>query len=172
TRTGAYCARRLPVGRHIGAGDSQVTRIGLCCACWQSVPRAISAAGGIGLAPMRSERKQKIREARVLLSYVSGKRTPPIGAVIRLIRAFDRQGAQLLGLPRAIVNCPWLLRGFEPLRGRGKHRLAVQLHLAVMVAESMSGQKNRRAKISFVFGIAFLEIIALPFRIFLGRRYE
>jgi hypothetical protein len=138
---------------------------------------AVGASGYIGrrwngLAPMRSERKQKICEARVLLSYVSGERTPPIGAVIRLIRAFDRQGAQLLGLPRAIVNCPWLLRGFEPLRGCGKHRLAVQLHLAVMVAESMSEQKNRRAKISSVFGTAFLEIIALPFRVFLGRRYE
>ena len=121
---------------------------------------------------MRSERKQKICEAMTLLSYVSGERTPPIGAVIRLIRAFDRQSVQLLGLPRAIINCPGLLRAFEPLRGRGNHRLAIQLHFAAMVAESMSEQNNRRAKISSVFGNAFLEIIALPFRVFLGRRYE
>ena len=138
---------------------------------------AVGALGYIGrqgheLAAMRSKRRQKIREAKVLLSYVSGKRTPPIGAVIRLIRAFDRQGAQLLGLPRAIVNCPALLRAFEPLHGRGKHRLAIRLHLAAMVAESMSEQKNRRAKISSVFGHVFLEIIALPLRVFLGRCYE
>ena len=123
------------------------------------------------LAALRSVRMQIIAEARAMLSYVSGENRPPKAAIARLVRAFDRQGGQPLGIPRPVVNCPSLLRVFEPLRARTGHRLAERLHLAVMVAESMREQGRRRPNIPSLLGLAFLEAIALPFRLLLGRHY-
>lgn len=136
------------------------------------------AALGIKIVPPASRlavvhrvRTQMVAEARAMLSYVSAERLPPKAATARLVRALDRQGAQPLGLARSVLNCPWLLRLFEPLRAPKGHRLAVRLHLAVMVAESMREQAKRRPDILSLGGLAFLEIIALPFRLLLGRYY-
>jgi hypothetical protein len=60
---------------------------------------------------------------------------------------------------------------FEPLRAPPGHRLAVRMHLAVMVAESMREQERRRPNIPALVGLVVLEIMALPFRLLLGRRY-
>jgi nucleoside-diphosphate-sugar epimerase len=124
------------------------------------------------LVARRTARMRLIAEARAMLSYVSGEHTPPKAAIARLVRAFDRQDAQPLGIPFPILNFPWLLRVFEPLRAPTGHRLAVRLHLAVMVAESMREQEKRRPSITSLFGLAVLEITALPFRLLLGRYYE
>jgi nucleoside-diphosphate-sugar epimerase len=123
------------------------------------------------LAVVHTVRMQMIAEARAMLSYVSGENRPPKAATARLVRAFDRQGAEPLGIPRSVVNCPWLLRVFEPLRARTGHRLAERLHLAVMVAESMREQRGRRRNLLSLLGLAFLEVTALPFRLLLGRHY-
>jgi nucleoside-diphosphate-sugar epimerase len=120
---------------------------------------------------LRALRMQTIAEAKAMLSYVSGVSLPPKAATVRLVRALDRQGAQPLGIPRSVLNCPWLLRVFEPLRAPPGHRLAVRMHLAVMVAESMREQEHRRPNIPALVGLVVLEIIALPFRLLLGRRY-
>jgi nucleoside-diphosphate-sugar epimerase len=136
------------------------------------------AALGIDIMPptgrfaaLRTVRMQMIAEARAMLSYVSGEHTPPKAATARLVRSFDRQGALPLGIPRPVVICPWLLRVFEPLGARTEHRLAERLHLAVMVAESMREQGRRRPNIFSILSLAFLEVIALPFRLLLGRHY-
>ncbi len=123
------------------------------------------------LSVQHAVRKQMIAEARAMLSYVSGEHFPPKAATARLVRALDRQGAQLLGIPRPVLNCPWLLRLFEPLRAPTGHRLAIRLHLAVMVAESMCEQEKHRPNIPWLVGLVFLEIVALPFRLLLGRYY-
>jgi hypothetical protein len=123
------------------------------------------------LAALRTVRQQMIAEARAMISYVSGEHMPPKGATARLVRALDRQGAQPLRLPRLVMNCPWLLRVFEPLRAHAEHRLAQRLHLAVMVTESMREQGKGRPNIPSILGLVFLEIIALPFRLLLGRHF-
>ena len=135
------------------------------------------AALGIEIVPpakqfAASMRRQMIAEARAMLSYVSGERMPPTPAIARLVRAFDRQDAQPLGLPRPVIKCPGLLRIFEPLRDGGAgHRLGGRLHMAVMVAESMRWPRKCRPNVSSILGLALLEVIALPLRLLLQRYY-
>jgi hypothetical protein len=69
------------------------------------------------------------------------------------------------------MSCSGLLGVFEPLPARAEHRLAVRLHLAVMVAESMREQGDRRPSIPSILVLAFLEVTALPFRLLLGRYF-
>lgn len=123
------------------------------------------------LATSRAARRQMIAEARSMLSYVSGQRIPPRAAIARLVRAFDRSVAQPLWMPRFILNRPWLLRAFEPLRANADHGLAQRLHLSVMVAESIGDGEKPQGAISSLLGLGALEIAMLPFRATLGRIY-
>jgi nucleoside-diphosphate-sugar epimerase len=123
------------------------------------------------LATLRTARRQMIAEARSMLSYVSGRRIPPRAAVARLVRAFNRRLAQPLWMPRFVLNRPWLLRAFEPLRISADHGLALRLHLSVMVAESMDSGGKPRGGMSSLLGLGALEIAMLPSRAMLGQIY-
>jgi nucleoside-diphosphate-sugar epimerase len=123
------------------------------------------------LATLRAARRQMIAEARSMLSYVSGRRIPPRAAIARLVRAFNRNVAQPLWMPRFVLNRPWLLHAFEPLRVNAHHGLALRLHLSVIVAESMGNGEKPRGAISALVGLGVLEIAMLPFRAMLGRIY-
>jgi nucleoside-diphosphate-sugar epimerase len=122
------------------------------------------------LATLRTPRRQMIAEARGMLAYVSGRR-PPRAASARLVRAFARQIAQPLWIPRFILKRPSLLRAFEPLRAGANHSLAMRLHLAVMVAESIGRGENPRVTVPRLLGLGVLEIAMLPLRALLGRIY-
>jgi NADH dehydrogenase len=124
------------------------------------------------LRTLRVERHRLVREAAVMLTYVSGERYPRRSAVSRLVRAWDRQCARSLGLPRPVMHCPSLLRFFEPLFPRREHRLASRLHLAVMVAESLRPQTVERPKLIRLLAEALLEVIAMPVRLILGHRFS
>jgi NADH dehydrogenase len=127
-------------------------------------------AGRLGLALF--ERRRLIAEAVAMLRYVSGRRTSPAPAVGRLVRGIARNGGRALGLPRAVLRFPTLLRAFEPWRPRTGHRLAERLHLAAMVSESMApGQRPHRPGLRSVIGQLLMDILALPCRAVLGGRF-
>ena len=125
------------------------------------------------LATLRSERRRIIAESRAILYYIAGRQVPTKAAIARLIRGIDRLGGQSLGLPRLVVSCPALLRGLDPVRPHYENQLAQRLHLAAMVAESMHApDRCSRPSIFSLIGHSLLELIALPFRLVLGRLYS
>jgi nucleoside-diphosphate-sugar epimerase len=122
------------------------------------------------LMQCRPTRRRLIAESAALLRYVTGAPVRSPGAIIRLARAMRRDPAFLRALPSAAVRWPALLRFFEPLRPATRHRLSRRLHLAAMVAESLPAQPKRRAPWWIaVGGQLALEILAVPFRLLLGR---
>jgi nucleoside-diphosphate-sugar epimerase len=123
------------------------------------------------LAASSAVRRQTIAEARGMLAYVSGRRPLPKAAIARLVRAFDRDGMRPLWISRFVLNCPWLLRLFEPLGVRMDHRLAMRLHLAVMIAESIHSDGRHRTSLLSLLGLSVLEIATLPLRLLFGRIY-
>ena len=125
-----------------------------------------------GLASIRPVRRRKVAEAIAMLSYVAGHRITSAAAIARLIRGIGRGNAQPLGLPGFALACPPMLRAFEPLHARHHHRFAQRLHLAAMVVESMhEHEETRRPNIVALVAQAALEVVALPFRLVLGRRF-
>ncbi len=122
-------------------------------------------------ARLRTPRRQLIAEARAMLAYVSGQPTVPRTSTARLVRALDRQGAQPLWILRFLLSLPWLLRVFEPFRVRMDHSLAMRLHLAVMVDESVCRDNRSRSNAVSLVGLAVLEVALIPLRLVLGRVY-
>lgn len=120
----------------------------------------------LALAP--AARRRLIADAATMLVYVAGRRARSIGALSRLARALARDPASRVALPGPTHCWPGLLRLFEPIRPSMAHGLSRRLHLAAVVAETMPAPWPQPS-LAAIVGQIILEVIALPFRLVLGR---
>jgi nucleoside-diphosphate-sugar epimerase len=122
------------------------------------------------LADATPARRRRVAEAAAMLRYVSGGAICSVGPTIRLARAFARGPGNRSALPTLALRWPGLLRLIEPWRPSPAHRLAQDLHLAAMVAESEPVSRAPANAVRVFIELA-LEALALPFRLLLGRIY-
>jgi hypothetical protein len=118
------------------------------------------------LMDCRPARRRLIAECGAMLRYVADVHSP--GAVIRLARAVRDDPAFRRALPWPTVRWPALLRLIEPVRPTMRHGLARRLHLAAMVAETLP-PSTPCPGLAGVAGQIALEVLALPFRLLLGK---
>jgi nucleoside-diphosphate-sugar epimerase len=123
-------------------------------------------------------RKALLSEARVLGSFVAGKR--PSGTFLRrylrAVRAVEQEPGPVL-LPRLALWRPGLLRLFEPLGGSSGLRR--RLHIATALAEfssddcetaGLGSDRGRFAKLWSILVLAIAEVAAIPCRLLFARR--
>jgi nucleoside-diphosphate-sugar epimerase len=124
------------------------------------------------LATGRIARRRVLTEAVAMLRYVTGRRSPSLGAVIRLARALQRDSAPGRALPAVVLRWPSLMGLLEPWRPSMGHFLSRRLHLAAMVAESLPQEaETKEASMVVLTGRLALEMLALPIRLLCGRLY-
>jgi hypothetical protein len=126
----------------------------------------------VRLATCRAARRRLLSEAAAMLRYVGGSPAAATACVIRLGRALERDRASRRALPAFVLLWPALIRLIEPWRPSMQHRLARQLHLAAMVAESVSPQVATPAPSAVrMSGQLALEVLVFPIRLLCGRLY-
>jgi hypothetical protein len=124
------------------------------------------------LATCRAARKRLLSEAAAMLRYVGGSRAATTGSVIRLVRALERDRVTGRALPAIVLLWPALTRLIEPSRPSMQHRLSRQLHLAAMVAESVSTGITPPAPSALrMSGQLALEVLIIPIRLLCSRMY-
>jgi len=123
------------------------------------------------LMDCRPARRRLIAECRAMLRYVAGMRLRSPGAIIRLARVTRRDPAFRRALPWLALHWPGLMRLIEPIRPSMQHGLSRRLHLAAMVVESLPAEPMQPG-LGTLAKELFLEAVALPFRLVLGRVYS
>lgn len=124
------------------------------------------------LASCRAARKRLLSEAAAMLRYAGGSRAATTASVIRLGRALERDRDSGRALPAFVLLWPALIRLIEPWRPSMQHRLSRQLHLAAMVAESVSpGVAPPAPSALRMSGQLALEALIFPIRVLCGRMY-
>jgi NADH dehydrogenase len=117
-------------------------------------------------------RKRLLSEAAAMLRYAGGSQAAGTASIIRLARAFERDRESGRALPGLVLLWPALIRLIEPWRPSMQHRLSRQLHLATMVAESVSpGDAAPAPSALRVGGQLALEVLIFPIRLLCGRMY-
>lgn len=164
----------IPRERVLGLTDIAITDSQGSFAALGMVPQdAVSA-----FAQENSKnRRQLLREGRVLLRYVAGR--PARGTIVRrYVRAVDAtRGSIPLRLPRIVYGWSSSLRLFEPIGGEGvvADRLAVAMVIAETTPEGASKfcaleQRSWLGSCIELVVMLSIEAVLMPLRLLLGRR--